>query len=508
MLKLENISYKINDKEVISGATLSISNNDRIGLIGENGSGKTTILKIIAGILVQTSGEIVKEKDLKVAYFPQELSAEYLKLTVQEYLSSSKIFEESHFLGILNKVELDKNILVRPISNLSGGQRSRVLLASIMLSSADLILLDEPTNNLDLEGIKILETFVDNSNKTFIIVSHDRRFLELTTEKIATIEKGRSGIKTYNLKFEDYLLKREKELLENKELYELSLLEKKRIESAFKEKRQMVLNADKSKNKDDSEKQAFDRRKGRASKKLMSGAKALESRLERIADIEKPSKELNLNVLFQSNLEHLSQVVARFDDVFLGRNTGKQVGPINFQINRNDRIVLMGKNGVGKSTLLNSLLDSVLVKMGSLTIGPSVVFGLIDQNQSFPRPDLSILENYKYITDNRNSIPKNEGVLRSIFYSTGIKNIENKPSEVSPGERSKVLLIALAAKGCNVLLLDEPTNHLDLQGIEELEKALSQYEGTYLVVSHDRRFIDKIRPNRIVEFYENGIMDV
>jgi len=394
------------------------------------------------------------------------------------------------------------------MKELSGGQKTRVCIAAIMLSDREIILLDEPTNNLDLAGIEILENFIQSSTKTFIIVSHDRKFLNTVTKKIISLEKNKAGLSTYNISFDEFLKFRTKERVVELRQYNAAIKEQRRLKKTFIEKQAMAIEAEKSRNKNDNEKLSFNAKKNRAAKKIMKNAKAIESRMKRLDEVDKPLKELNLNYIFKDNTLYLSDVIANIDNVLFSYNGSTDIiGPLNLKINRRDRVVIVGPNGIGKTTLFKLLLGDIKPNKGHITIGPSVKFGLIDQEQSFPQPDQSAFSNLRILIGNRSTDTKEQGKLRGMLHSMGVENLENKPNELSPGERSKILVAALALRGCNVLLFDEPTNHLDLNSIEEIEKALIEYKGTFIIISHDRKFIENIKPSKILEFSKMGVKE-
>lgn len=510
MIEIRNLSYEIKGQKIINDLSFSIGSKERIGLVGPNGTGKSTLLKIIAGLLEPTEGIINNPKKSLICYAPQEFSREDNNKSIwevyQNYTDRPLKYEME---SALSKIGLNNIPLSRRVGTLSGGQKSKLILALIEISGADVLLLDEPTNNLDLSGLKYLEEYINSSPSSFIVVSHDRRFLKNTVNKIIYIDKRYDKFKIFPSGYDEMQKYRQAEKEKQEKDYNNFITEKNRLENAYKLQKSRALAASKSRKLKDNDKGAFKSRRQKASNRLMSSAKAIEARLDRIDVAQKPETPLDLNYAFAQNATHLGSDIAKLESVnFKYDDTGIIIGPISLSIHRGDKIIILGDNGTGKSTIIKGLMKKIVPTSGSLSVGPSVSFGLIDQDQTLPSPNETILQNFKLLSGLGKNDTKTEGKYREILYRFGIDaNANTRGKELSPGERTRVILAALAIKGCNVLILDEPTNHLDIEASEELEQALKNYRGSYIVISHDREFIDNIGANKTYILDCDGIKE-
>ncbi|MEI6266604.1 MAG: ABC-F family ATP-binding cassette domain-containing protein [bacterium] len=509
MIKINNIYYNIAGREILNNISLTLDLGEKVALIGENGVGKSTLLRIIAGELEANSGEIVKDKEQSICYFPQEIPANY-KGSVLEYLKLRiGDIEEFQRLKVFDSTGIREISLDREVGTLSGGEKTKLLLATIMLAGSDILLLDEPTNNLDKEGLILLEEYLLNNKKAVIFVSHDRTFIRKLSTKVLELSANATGLATYNMSYDDYLNEKHLEKEKIKSDYENYLEDKKRAEKAYREMQRNATKSNNSKNKKDNDKLAFNREKESATRKLGRQTEVLRNRIGRMDDKSKPQKELDLNFLFD-NHEYLGDSIAKLDKVEINLSKERKIGPLTLEVNRGDRIAIVGANGVGKTTLLKILLKELKPTSGDISIGPSVHFGLIDQDQSIPAPDKSLLDNFKIMTGleaDKSSLT--EGKLRQVLARFNLDEKNNIVAEkMSPGERQRLILASLSWKGANVLLFDEPTNHLDIAAAEELQSAINKYSGTYIVITHDREFLEAIKPSKVLEITHDGIQTV
>ncbi len=519
LLTALNLKFGFSDGVLFKDAAFQVEENDRIGLIGANGTGKTSLFKLITGEYSPVEGGIVRGKDVRIGYMEQYLECDD-NLTVYE--EALKVFAdvvkmEAELEEITKKLENNSDLaliemqlrltdeierrdglvykaktrsaliglgfneseLDRPVKNLSGGQRSKVSLCKLLLSNANLILLDEPTNNLDIDAISWLEDFLAKYKGAVIVVSHDRYFLdkitfltmEIAHQKI-TMTKGNYSV------FQK--LKAERELFIERE-YEKNIAEIKRIEGIieqqkrFNQERNYITIASK------------------------------EKQIERIkSELVVPDKALG-SVRFSFNAEIRSgdNVLSVYDleKAFPQKPLFKN---LNISINREDKMFLLGPNGCGKSTFLKILNRELSQDSGIIKFGTNVKIGYFDQNIDKLNSEKTVLDEvwdmYKFMdqTEIRSAL--------ALFLFRG-DDVFKKVSVLSGGERAKIALLKIMLAKPNFLILDEPTNHLDINSREVLEEALLNYNGTLLVVSHDRYFINKLS-NKIIHLTHEGAVSI
>ena len=539
MLSAKNVSFEYNNAQVLNGTSFSVSDGDKIALIGPNGVGKSTLLKILASKLKPTEGSVNQPNDLYVGYMPQEIDeygdltgAEFLKevtgvtdaLRVLEGATSDYALDQSKpmlaayesayekvealqafsFDEMVNKplsrVGLDNGVLKLKVSNLSGGQKTKLALAAILLSRFNVLLLDEPTNNLDMQGLQILEDFLSKSKSAFVVVSHDRSFIRKAANKIAELLPS-GKIKIYSLGYEEYLDSRSKERESAAQAYRNYTEEKKRLEESAREKANQARSAAYSSGSSDNDKMNANARKEKAAGAHAKAASALKSRLEQLEEPERPGKEIDLNFRFTEAESKIPAVAAKLTGAVVDFSSIK-MGPYDLTVNTGDKIVIIGPNGGGKSTLMRLIAAKLVPSEGSIEVPDAIKIGYLDQNFTFPFLDRSVLENIKPSSASETS------ELYNLLAKFGIKKdkADSLPSELSPGQRARALLASLVANGTNLILLDEPTNHLDIPASEELQQALADYRGTLVVISHDRELISALNHKRIVVVDKGSVL--
>lgn len=539
MITLKDVGYEVEAHRVFEDVSFSISGGDKVGFVGPNGAGKTTLLRMISGELEPTEGRIITE-EVEVGLLPQDLrewrdqsvygfieevtgvkavkdfftdaESKYLnrpddESALEAYCTAAEKlghYDIDDFDGrvekALKKAGLQPDFAELTIGGLSGGQRTRVALAAIMASRYDVVLLDEPTNNLDMQGIGILERFIRSSNAAFLMVSHDRRFLRNTTSRI--IELLCDGINSYGLGYDEYVEARAKAYENEVKRYDEHKVAVKALAASVREKKQNASSADSGGSKrTDNDKLGANHRAGRASGHLASQARNLESRLERLKEDEprKPQKPISLDFMFSAE-DISSQQLLGIDGVrlsYLGDK--KSFGPYELHIGGGEKIAVTGPNGSGKSTLVKAIVgdENVSVADGSIRVSPNARVAYIDQNQTLPIPTGTPLENLMALSqetskEDATHLLRKFNFSRTVFDSVRAQNL-------SGGERAKVLLAAVAARKANLLILDEPTNNLDIPTIEGLQEALKTYQGAIVMISHDRDFIDGIGVTRTIE---------
>lgn len=494
-----NKSYGFN--RVLNNLSFNIKTNERIALIGSNGCGKTTTLKIIMGIESYDSGNISIRKESKIGYLTQippkeddNISARSVYLRgVQELINLEnkindfvenmssnekdiklldKLQEEFRISGgyslkekiekIRNGFKITNELLDREYNKLSGGEKTLINLASIILSNPDILLLDEPTNHLDIDTLEWFEEYLSSYNGTVVIISHDRYFLDRTVNKIIEIENGNANI--YHGNYSYYLKESEKRLMVEFQNYKNQQKEIKALKEAIE--RYKVWGAK-------SDNPMFFRR-----------AKAIETRLQKMEVIDRPKtkSELRINFNVENRTSNRVMVISNFD-LRIGNN--ELLRNSHMEVYYKERVCLMGKNGAGKTTLIKNILNNT---HDNIKLGTNIKIGYIPQEIRFDNEELTIYEHMRKI------FVGSESELRSKlnqFYFT-VDNIDKKVKSLSGGEKVRLKLLELILKNANFLILDEPTNHIDIDTREILEESLLAYEGTILFVSHDRYFINKI----------------
>ncbi len=537
MINLRSVTVSFHDRVILNNILLTVNQKEKVGIVGANGVGKSTLLKLVKGEIEPNKGAVSTEGS--VAYVPQDFSInpklyveEYIKRHIgiyeiestildaekayvdgnepsdlQKYLDSIELYRQrggyefdAQLSKLMNRVGLPERLKLLKLSQLSGGQQIKIGLLAVLLSKHDVYLLDEPTNNLDIKGIELLEEFVKESSASFMIVSHDRRFLDKTITGILEIDEfSHKGI-YYGVDFSEYQILRhlDKEAAEKR--YEEYLSEKKRLETSATTKAQQAGQGKVTRN--DNDKLGANHRGGRAASSQAGQARQIRRRLNQLGEIEQPPDKwelmLNLEVADPSG-----DIVCTFKDakVKLG---DFEFGPTSLEITREDRVAIIGVNGAGKSTLLKLMTAELKPDEGEVNIGPSVSFGRLDQDHRLIERGISVFDNAQ---KNIKGMPVSE--IRSLLSKFNLKAdiIDRNASSISPGERARLQLAIIMANGANTLLLDEPTNHLDLEAQEQLEIALQAFNGTLLLVSHDREFIKNIGVNRIIEVTEGKVSE-
>lgn len=463
---IENVSFHLNDGE-------------KLGVVGINGAGKTTLLNILAGDIEPDEGSVFISSDKKIGYLRQRnnfssgiYKDRYDGLTVYEAMESVEGYDyDSEVTGMLSTMSFDESYYDKPVDLLSGGERSRLALGCILLSKPDILLLDEPTNHLDLHTINKLEKYIKNYKGTVIVVSHDRYFLDVTTDKTLEISAGHARL--YNGNYSFYA--RERKAVRESEL------------KAYQKQQREI-----SKQED-----MIRRFKERGTEKLARRAASREKRLAAIDRIQRPEALADkMKLTFKEEFPSGNDVLIA-EDISVGY--GKPlVENLSFLIRRGERVAFSGANGVGKTTLLKVLTDQMSIISGHLKVGHNVSFGYYDQGQLLLNEQNTVIEevhqDFRLYT---------EGEIRNLlarFLFRG-DDVFLKVSSLSGGEKARLSLLKLMMGGANVLVLDEPTNHLDIDSKEAFEDAILEYPGTVIVVSHDRYFLKKI-PQRIINLDE------
>jgi ATPase subunit of ABC transporter with duplicated ATPase domains len=493
LIELHSASVFYGTFEALSGVTLSIMKGDRIGLVGSNGSGKSTLMKLFAndvlpeGLRVSPEkGSIKRAKSIRVAYLPQ-------------------ITEEDERIS---GVENGSRNAVGEIA-LSGGEKTKRILSELFSGEYDLYLLDEPTNNLDADGLEWLEREITkrsgtNSGAAFVIISHDRDFLDRTVNKIFSLDETSRTLQQYETTFSKYLEIREAEIEEQWKKYEAEQGEQKRLKKSAVQRvdwmRKIEQTRFNNRKLDPGEKEkppaAYLRDKEGA---MGRRARVIKDRFEQSLEdtIEKPTVKLPINLSFDET-ERSGEIVYEVKDVTFAYKGGNPQ-TFNFEAKYGERIHITGKNGSGKTTLIKLLLGELKPENGEVRIGTRVQLGYLPQESQFKSEENVIDAVCRILGKVRND--ETEGLLRMTLKRFGFEEADAKKSlaVLSSGERSRLQLALMKMMQPNCIVLDEPTNHLDIESVEALEDALLEFKGTLIVVSHDKRFVENVGMTREVK---------
>jgi ATPase subunit of ABC transporter with duplicated ATPase domains len=489
-------------KTVLEDASLVVPPRARLGVVGPNGSGKSTLLRLLAGLEEPDAGSIERSpRTLTVGYLPQEPDAapdepvlaylarrtgiaaveRRLEAGQAEALDEFLALGGDDFLARARRVAFELDIsperLALPAGALSGGQRARVALAAILLSRFDVLLLDEPTNDLDFDGLALLERFLASTWSSLVVVSHDRELLDRVATRIVELEEGGSGIREWAGGWSEYERARELARSRQYDEYERFAGERARLEEQARRLSEW-------------EERGYGQgRKKKKSKDVKGTYRRRLARLESNA-AEKPFEPWELR-LELATAERGGDVAARLDRAVVERG-GFTLGPVDLELRRGDRLALVGPNGSGKTTLLHALLGRLPLAAGSRFLGAGVVAAELEQG----RERFAGVEPLLHVFTRQSGLHAEEARTLLAKLGLGAAEVLRTCASLSPGERTRAALAVFAARGVNLLALDEPTNHLDLPAIEQLEQALEKFGGTLVLVSHDRRLLDRVGPTR------------
>lgn len=481
-IETHHLSKKFEEHQVLSDISFSLPKGARVGIVGANGSGKTTLLRLLAGIETPDEGEVLIQKELTIGYVPQapeydtEYTAEEILLS---FVGSQEKYRIEKALGMLGLLEHKE----KKFRELSSGQKTRVYLARLVAKEPDILLLDEPTNHLDVQALEWLEDYFRGYRGTLCVVSHDRVFLDNITDRIFEIENG--TLKEYGGNYSFYKEQKKIEREAYRRSYEAQQKDIKRLERRVRELRKDARSANDARTpKRDNEKYALTFFADRVSKKKDSAAKTIEGRLEKVDSLEKPHTDPKLKMLFESQSPS-SQIVAKAESLTYTAEGRKILSDISFTLERGDRALLSGANGAGKTTLIKLLLREMEPDSGQIKLGVSVKPGYLSQEHEALQSSHTVFEELI----GKTKIDETLAHRLLSWLSLSREKMKQPVNTLSRGEQSKVLLAELIASGANFIILDEPTNHLDIPAREAIEAALQEYEGTLLIVSHDRYFV-------------------
>jgi ATPase subunit of ABC transporter with duplicated ATPase domains len=545
-LLARDLTAAFGDRTLFTGLDLVVAPGDVVGLIGANGAGKSTLLHLLASRRRPDHGEVTLSPGTAcVGYLPQEpqrrpgetvlaclgrrtgVTAAQLALdTAGEALSTGTAVDgvpaDDAYAEALDRwlrlggadLEVRSEAVLgdlglrvdgaRPMTTLSGGQAARVMLASLLASRYDVFLLDEPTNDLDLDGLERLERFVAGLRAGAVVVSHDREFLARTVTRVVELDLTQQRVSVFSGGYGAYLEEREvarrhaRERFEEYDERRQVLTERARTQRSWMAKgvRDAVRKAK------DPDKFIRHRHREHAEKQAAK-ARQTDRMLQRLEVVEEPRKEWRLRMDI-AVAPRAGAVVATARGVVVRRGSFA-LGPVDLGIDWADRLCVTGPNGSGKSTLLAVLLGRLRPDEGVASLGPSTVVGEIDQARSLFTGDAALLRSFS------DQIPSwSTAEVRTLLAKYALKtdHVTRPAGSLSPGERTRAALALLAARGVNLLVLDEPTNHLDLPAIEQLEQALDSFPGTLLLITHDRRLLDTVRVTRRLVVDDGTVTEV
>ena len=477
LIVVENLSKNYGTKALLNDVSFGINEGDKVGLIGVNGTGKSTLLKILAGVEEADEGTITTRNGLKVSYLPQTPDFDNECSILENVIRDKKSDREYRNLSgeaaaMLEKLGIE-DVSVSP-SILSGGQRKRASLVRTLLTDADVLVLDEPTNHLDAEMTEWLEERLKKFKGAFICITHDRYFLDEVTNKIFELDKGK--LYSYQANYSQFvLLKAEREDMEQ--------AAERKAKSLFRSELAWML---------------------RGARARTTKQKAHISRFEALRDRDIPVAEDNVE--FFSAYSRLGKKTIEADKICKAYGDKLLIKDFSYIFLQNDRIGIIGPNGCGKSTLIYIITSQIAPDSGKIDVGETVKYACFAQECEFMNPEQKVID---YIKDTAEYINSKEGVITASrmcekFLFTG--NQQYSPiGKLSGGEKRRLYLLKILMTAPNVLILDEPTNDLDIMTLTILEDYLQSFEGIIIAVSHDRYFLDKL-VNRIFVFRGNGVI--
>ncbi|WP_394204461.1 ABC-F family ATP-binding cassette domain-containing protein [Lactococcus chungangensis] len=515
LLQGNNISRTFGADVLFEKINFTIQDNSRVSLVGRNGAGKSTLLKIIADVETPSSGEISKTKNLTMSYLAQEtnfsseqtiydemlsvfeeqigqekqlrqmeaqmgeLSGADLSSLMTRYDSLTETFRqnkgftyESDIKNVLNGFKFDESFWAQSVSSLSGGQKTRLALAKILLENPSFLILDEPTNHLDIETLLWLENYLKNYRGTILIVSHDRYFLDKVTTE--TLELSRGKLEKYVGNYSQYIKLKAEKLATQAKQYDKQQKEIASLEDFV------------------------NRNLARAS--TTKRAQSRRKKLEKMARLDQPlANEKSAHFTFSPAIES-GNVVLTVENGAVGYDKEVLSSPINLDERKYDSIAIVGPNGIGKSTLIKSIVGKIPLIEGTVNLGANVAMGYYDQEQRDLTPSNTVLEE---LWKDHSLVPEVEIRNRLGAFLFSGDDVQKAVGMLSGGEKARLLLAKLSMQNDNFLVLDEPTNHLDIDSREVLENALIDFDGTLLFVSHDRYFINRVA-DKVLEISAEG----
>ncbi len=555
------LTIAVGPRVLLDGVDLTVGPGTRLGLVGPNGAGKSTLLRTLAGLRAPESGSVrLSPASATVGYLPQETDAlpgetvasflarrtgvaaataeldaatsgladgevgadDRYALALERWLALGgadldvRAAEVAADLGL--PFELLAGSHTRPVAALSGGQQARVRLAALLLARFDVFLLDEPTNDLDVDGLDRLGDFVDGLAGPVVVVSHDRAFLERTVTAVAEISEGGAGagagrggvLSRYDGGWQAFLDERARARAHAEEDYRVYVERRDTLRERSANQRRWAAKGVKAAKRSGEPDKNIRHRHIQTSEHIAAKARQTDRALARLAPVDKPWEGWDLRLTI-ADAGRSGDVVARLDGAVVqlgalpGGGAGFRLGPVTLEVSWGDRLGVVGRNGSGKSTLLAAMLGRVPLAAGHRWLGPGVVVGEISQGRDLFDGAGRLLDGFLAATG-WTAVSEARSLLAK--FGLGAENVVRPAGSLSPGERTRATLAVLQAAGVNLLVLDEPTNHLDLPAIEQLEHAVSAFAGTLILVSHDRRLLENVGLTRRVEVIDGTVHEL
>ncbi|MCB2298750.1 ribosomal protection-like ABC-F family protein [Clostridium tagluense] len=521
-LALKEVEKFFGGNRIFESITFEVQSDERVGLIGRNGCGKTTVFKIIAGLESQDKGSISIRKNATVGYlhqipdYPQQfkvidvlkiafqiqyqinrelkilevqmasLKDRELECALRKYGELNELYEakggyeiEEKMSKVCTGLKFTEEFLSRDFISLSGGEKTIVILGKILLENPDILLLDEPSNHLDVTSIEWLEAYLKGYKGTVIVISHDRYFLDRVVTKIVEIEDGETSL--YNGNYSYYVKEKERRVLEQFEAFKDQQKKIKAMEKAIKQLRAWAIQAD--------------------NEKFFKRAASMQKRLDKVVRVDKPLINQPKIQLDFAETDRSGRDVVSIKGLCKSFDQKEILEDLNLEIRYGECTALLGDNGSGKSTIIKTLLGEVQGDYGEVKLGSNTKIGYLPQNITFNNEDLTVIDTFRedmFILEG----PARGILAKFLFYG---ESVFKKVRNLSGGEKSRLKLCMLIQNDINLLILDEPTNHLDIDSRENLEEALMEFSGTILFISHDRFFINKLAI-RICEIEDKKIV--
>ncbi|MBL8181404.1 MAG: ABC-F family ATP-binding cassette domain-containing protein [Blastocatellia bacterium] len=511
LFRLSDITKSYGGNEILRGVSFQVNVNEKVGLVGRNGAGKTTVFRILTGKESADSGDVIKMNGLKLGLLDQHvdfesgdtvhtaalsafkeihdieaemrrlehrMATDYSEEILNKYADLQNAFEladgftyAARAEAILQGIGFDRDMWDHDASMLSGGQKNRLGMVRMLLSGADVLLLDEPTNHLDVHAVEWLEEFLKTYDKSYVVISHDRYFLDRTTNRVIEIDRGQAV--TYKGNYSDYLVERELRREQQQREYE---------------NQQSLINKT----------EEFIRRNLEGQKTKQ--AKSRRNMLERMERLEAVQSEKHGGSFKLKNVERTGNNVLMTEELAIGYGDKVLASGINISLHRGGVLGVIGGNGTGKTTLLKTLLGEIREIDGKILWGTKVNIGYYSQSLDDLHDGNTVLLELKRIAPMVESVVLRSFLARFLFFG---EDVDKPVTALSGGEKGRLALAKLIYSQKNVLILDEPTNHLDIPAREALESALDEYPGTIITVSHDRFFLDRIA-SQMLSFEDNG----
>ena len=492
ILSCRGIFKSFADIDVLEGVDLDIRRGERVGLVGQNGAGKSTLVKILTGELEADRGEVVKYKShFKVGYLAQATDYSLEKFH-DLFLDEENVSQMNDFYVVSGNLGLEK---VQQwddgrFGGLSGGEKTKMALARVWAGRPDLLILDEPTNHMDLFGIEWLIEELENYHGAVLIISHDRYFLDKAVNRIIELEDGKA--KSYDGNYSSYREEKDREYQRQLQEYEVFKKKQARIENEIKQRKEWAIkghNEARAKGRNHGMKFGGKEYYRKKAKKMDNQAKSKIKRLEKMKEEgpDKPKDEPEINFLFNEASKHGARILEG-RDIEKGYDQRLLFQNASFYVQRGDIIGLFGPNGCGKSTLLNIILEEDMLDRGEIWVSPTASIGYLSQELDDMDTEQNVMEVLGLVRHTYT------GDARNLLLNMGFDDaqLEIPVNQLSLGEQTKVKLADLILKGNDLLILDEPTNHLDIYSREQLEEALATFNGTIIIASHDQYMLEKL----------------